>query len=132
MQKRQVLQTRNIVIWTLMFTAVSLNQASIFLGIIVWRFELLYYLILAFASSAIFSLAARNAKISLFFVFASIIVGAVVSFGLLTIPHRVYGGGEELGVLAEIHIMLVARLTFFAIPVNVLGVILGSLINDGF
>lgn len=124
-------KVRNILVWFLMLMALSLDQAGGFLMVSVWKLDFFYYLPVALIISLVFGLAAKNLKISLFMILISFILGGVLSFCFSVIPQLVHGGGEVIGILAEVYIWYMAKLLILSVPASLLGVLVGSLVSGG-
>jgi len=125
--QQRIIDFRKMVEIILVFIVVSINNASGYFLQLIWRFDPLYYLVIVFVVSLSAGMVLKNLKISLPLILVSLILGLIISFFLLIIPHLSYGETEILGVLWEAYIIVAAKLLVLGTPISIVGVLIGGL-----
>jgi len=122
---------RQLLSETSILLAISLTQAAAYIALLFWpKIDLAYYCSVVFISTIIFSIYVKNIKKSIFYTFAALILGAIISVGILLMPMAVYGA-DSIDYAVGLYEFYIAKPLVLDIVICMIAVILGSFLSDG-
>jgi hypothetical protein len=113
---------------SLRFLGICLNQAAAYFGVIIFHLEIPYYLVIVFVFTLIFSLSTRNLSRAILYTIASMIIGALITLGILLTPSIAF----ELDVdyTMTVFSSYAAKLLVFNLVVSIPSAIIGGIISE--
>lgn len=108
----------------------SLNQAAAYLAFSLWKLDLSYYLLLVFVLTFVFSIYIKNLSIAIAFTVLSIIIGALITVGILLIPPLAYQSGLMIEFTLTLYPMLITKLVLLNMAISIFSSILGGLLSE--
>ena len=122
---------RQLLSETSILLAISLTQAAAYIALLFWpKIDLPYYCSVVFIFTIIFSIYVKNIKKSIFYTFAALILGAIISVGILLMPMAVYGA-DSIDYAVGLYEFYIAKPLVLDIVICMIAVILGSFLSDG-
>ena len=122
---------RQLLSETSILLAISLTQAAAYVALLFWpKIDFAYYCSVVFISTIIFSIYVKDFKKSIFYTFAALILGAIISVGILLIPIAVYGT-DSIEYTVGLYGFYIAKPLVLDIVICMIAAILGSFLSDG-
>ena len=119
-------------LWDLGLVSASIfNYASACLMIILWEFELLYYIPIAFAISFMIGFLIVDVKKSVIYTYASMVLGNGVAIAAFLTPYVIYKESTlATNFAATIVLSVIAKLFMVTAIVYFLGAMLGCFLGE--
>lgn len=108
----------------------SLNQAAAYLAFSLWNLDLSYYLLVVFVSTFVFSIYIKNLSIGIAFTVLSMIIGALITMGILLIPPLAYRSEFMIEFTLTAYPTVIAKLVVFNMVISIFSSILGGLLSE--
>lgn len=108
----------------------SLNQAAAYLAFSLWNLDLSYYLLVVFVLTFLFSIYIKNLSIGIAFTILSMIIGALITIGILLIPPLVHRSEFMIQFTLSAYPPLIAKLAVFNVVTSTISSILGGLLSE--
>lgn len=108
----------------------SLNQAAAYLAVSLWNLDLSYYLLVVLVLTFVFSIYIKNLSIGIAFTVLSMIIGALITMGILLIPPLVYRSEFMIEFALIAYSMLIGKLVVFNMVISIFASILGGLLSE--
>lgn len=118
--------------WMLVSLALSVNQASAYLLVLLWKIDVPYYMLINFGIILLFSAAIRSFTKAMALVLVSLVFGAIIAIITLIMPPLIYGQNYMINYTIDAYITFVGRTSIFSLIVCVLAVTIGSILSNGF
>jgi hypothetical protein len=107
---------------------ISLNQAAAYLAVVVFHLQILYYMVIVFVFTLIFSLAIRSLSRAIIGTITSMIIGAVITLGILLTPSIAFKLNMDTTI--TVFSSYAARLIVLNLVVSILSAIIGGIISE--
>lgn len=108
----------------------SINQAAAYLAFFLWNLDLSYYLLVVFVLTFVFSIYVKNMLVGIAFTILSMIIGALITIGILLIPPLVHRSEFMIQFTLTAYPPLIAKLAVFNVVISTLSSILGGLLSE--
>jgi len=108
----------------------SLNQAAAYLAVSLWNLDLSYYLLVVLVLTFVFSIYIKNLSIGIAFTVLSMIIGALITMGILLIPPLVYRSEFMIEFALTAYPTFIAKLVVFNMVISIFASILGGLLSE--
>jgi len=109
---------------------ISLNQAAAYLAILLFHLQLPYYLAIVFVFTMIFSLSIKNVSRALFYTIASVIIGALITLGIILIPPIYFGSYLMIDYTIGIYSVYISKLLILNIIICTASALIGGLASE--
>jgi len=107
---------------------ISLNQAAAYLAVVIFHLQIPHYLVIVFVLTLIFSLSAKNLLRAILYSIAAIIIGALITLGILLTPS--IACGLDVDYTITVYSYYAAKLLILNLVVAVPSAILGGLATE--
>jgi hypothetical protein len=107
---------------------ISLNQAAAYLAVLLFHLQIMYYLVIVFVFTLIFSLSAKNLSKAVIYAIASTIIGAAITLGILLTPSIAVE--FDVNYIMDVYFYYVAKLLILSLTVGVPSAIIGGIVSE--